>query len=115
MDVVKQHKSGGQCRNDPHDRSHLAAAPGQRVKQRVRERNGRKEAVVQVEGKSIQAPGSKQTVSGSVKGLAWVEIDTGVVVEATISKEFEFDTSSEGVKKHISGENEYKITRGAAQ
>ncbi len=81
----------------------------------VRERNGRKEAVVQVEGKSIQAPGSKQTVSGSVKGLAWVEIDTGVVVEATISKEFEFDTSSEGVKKHISGENEYKITRGAAQ
>ncbi len=81
----------------------------------VRERNGRKEAVVQVEGKSIQAPGSKQTVTGSVKGLAWVEIDTGVVVEATITKEFEFDTSGEGVKKRVTGENEFKITRGAAQ
>jgi S1-C subfamily serine protease len=81
----------------------------------VRERNGRKEAVVQVEGKSIQSPGAKQTVSGSVKGLAWVEIDTGVVVEATIKKEFELDTSGEGAKKRVSGENEYKITRGTAQ
>lgn len=81
----------------------------------VRERNGRKEAVVQVEGKSVQAPGTRQTVTGSVKGLAWVELDTGVVVEATIKKEFELDTSGEGVKKRLTGENEYKISRGTAQ
>ncbi len=81
----------------------------------VRERGGRKEAVIKVVGKSIQAPGVKQTVSGEVSGIAWVEIDTGVVVEATIKKVFELDTSSAGTKKRVTGVNEYKISRGYAQ
>ena len=80
-----------------------------------RDRAGKKEAVVLIEGKSVQAAGAKEGVSGSIKGTAWIEIDTGIVVEAEIHKEFDIDSSSDGLKKHVSGVFDYKVTRGSAQ
>lgn len=80
-----------------------------------RDRAGKKEAVVLIEGKSVQAAGAKEAVSGSIKGTAWIEIDTGIVVEAEIHKEFDIDSSSDGLKKHVSGVFDYKVTRGSAQ
>lgn len=79
-----------------------------------RERAGKKEAVIVVEGKVTQAQGAKETASGELKGLALVEIDTGTVVESEIESEFELDTSGEGTKKRVSGINKYKLSRGAA-
>ena len=80
-----------------------------------RDRAGKKEAVVLIEGKSVQAAGAKEAVSGSIKGTAWIEIDTGIIVEAEIHKEFDIDSSSDGLKKHVSGVFDYKVTRGSAQ
>ncbi len=80
-----------------------------------RDRAGKKEAVVLIEGKSVQAAGAKEAVNGSIKGTAWIEIDTGIVVEAEIHKEFDIDSSSDGLKKHVTGVFDYKVSRGSAQ
>jgi len=80
-----------------------------------RDRAGKKEAVVLIEGKSVQAAGAKEAVNGSIKGTAWIEIDTGIVVEAEIHKEFDIDSSSDGLKKHVTGVFDYKMSRGSAQ
>ncbi len=80
-----------------------------------RDRAGKKEAVVLIEGKSVQAAGAAEAVSGSIKGIAWIEIDTGIVVEAEIHKEFDIDSSSDGLKKHVTGLFDYKVSRGSAQ
>lgn len=79
------------------------------------ERDGRKEAVVEVEGKSVRGPGSKENVTGAVKGRVWVELDTGVVMKAEIEKDFEIDTSRDGQKKKLSSLNTFKLDRSAAQ
>lgn len=81
----------------------------------MRERAGRKEAVVSVSGKSLPAAGTKEAVKGSLKGIVWVEVETGVVVQAELEKEFELDTSRDGQKKKLSVLNTFKIDRGSAQ
>ena len=81
-----------------------------------RMRAGEKEAVVKIEGKIEPAPGTsaESGASGQIKGYAYIDLDTGTVLEAEIEKEMEIDTSSGGVKKRISGINKYKLTRGSA-
>jgi len=79
-----------------------------------RERAGKKEAVVLIEGKIAQAPGAKETASGTLKGMALIELDSGMVVDSKMESEFELDTSGDGQKKKLSGINKFKLTRGAS-
>lgn len=79
----------------------------------IRTREGRKEAMVLVEGKMSRAPGVNYGANGSIKGWAAVDLNTGVVLEATIERDFEIDTSSKGVKKYAYGVFVYKINRSA--
>ncbi len=80
----------------------------------TRERGGRREAVIRVEGTigpmAGAAPGS---ATGSVKGMVLVEEDTGMIVDSDVKRQFEIDSSEKGVKKRLSGIDEFKITRGA--
>ena len=81
----------------------------------VRERaGGRREAVIRVEGAIVPmagaAPGS---ATGSVAGTVLVEEDTGMIVDSDIKRQFEIDSSERGVKKRLSGIDEFKIARGA--
>jgi S1-C subfamily serine protease len=78
----------------------------------TRVRGGRKEAVVRVEGKVTPAAGrSKDSAAGMTKGFAFVDIASGVVLEAEIESEFELDTSHDGLKQRSYSINEYKLTR----
>jgi hypothetical protein len=79
-----------------------------------RERAGKKEAVVTIEGKVSQAPGVKETATGAMKGTALVDLDSGAVVECDLENEIELDTSGDGVKKKVSGINKFKFSRGAS-
>jgi hypothetical protein len=79
----------------------------------LRQRLGKTEAVVRIEGKVGNAPGAKETAAGEVKGYAMVEIDTGAVVFAEVESDFEVDSSSGGIKKKLSGVNKYNLTRGS--
>ncbi len=81
-----------------------------------RVRTGQKEAVVQIEGKVTAAPGAKATegASGVVKGFAYIDINTGTVLDAEVEIEFEIDTSANNIKKRLSGINKFKLTRGSA-
>jgi S1-C subfamily serine protease len=81
-----------------------------------RMRAGVKEAVVKIEGKIETAPGTsaESGASGLLKGHAYIDLDTGTVLEAEVEKELEIDTSLGGVKKRISGINKYKLSRGSA-
>jgi S1-C subfamily serine protease len=79
-----------------------------------RERAGKREAVILIEGKVAQAPGSRETATGQMKGMALVDLDGGVVVECDLDNEIELDTSGDGVKKRVSAINKYKLSRGAA-
>lgn len=79
-----------------------------------RERGGKKEAVIKVEGKISQAAGTKEDARGEMKGMAYVELDTGIVFEAELESEFELDSSSDGLEKKVSGINKYSIQRGSA-
>lgn len=81
-----------------------------------RQRAGVKEAVVKIEGKIVTAPGTsaESGATGRLKGHAYIDLDTGTVLEAEVEKELEIDTSAGGVKKRISGINKYKLSRGSA-
>jgi hypothetical protein len=79
-----------------------------------RERGGRREAVVLVEGKVSPAAGTKDNVQGESKGYALIELDTGLVTKADVKKFMEMDTSSNGKRKRFSGGNHYLVTRGTA-
>lgn len=79
----------------------------------IRERLGRREAVVSVEGTISPMGGAAAgSASGTVKGMVLVEEDTGMIVESDIKRQFEIDSSEKGVKKRLSGIDEFKITRG---
>ncbi|HET6572629.1 MAG TPA: trypsin-like peptidase domain-containing protein [Fimbriiglobus sp.] len=82
----------------------------------TRMRGGVKEAVIKIEGKIVTAPGTKAEngARGLLKGHAYIDLDTGTVLEAEVEKELEIDTSAGGVKKRISGINTYKLSRGSA-
>ena len=79
----------------------------------IRERLGRREAVVSVEGNISPMGGAAAgSASGTVKGMVLVEEDTGMIVESDMKRQFEIDSSEKGVKKRLSGVDEFKITRG---
>ncbi len=80
----------------------------------TRERGGRSEAVVRVEGVIVPMPGATPgSATGTVKGLVLIEESTGMVVDSDIKRQFEIDSSEKGVKKRLSGIDEFKISRGA--
>ena len=83
----------------------------------TRTRVGQKEAVIRVEGVIKPAAGvaTQGGASGSVKGYAYVDLDTGTVLESELKKEFEMDSSSDGARKVIASVSNFKITRGTAQ
>ena len=83
----------------------------------TRTRVGQKEAVIRVEGVIKPAAGvaTQGGASGSVKGYAYVDLDTGTVLECELRKEFEMDSSSDGARKVIASVSNFKITRGTAQ
>jgi S1-C subfamily serine protease len=82
----------------------------------ARLRAGVKEAVVKVDGKIVVPPGSPagSFATGSIKGYVYVDLNTGTILEADIEKDYELDSSSDGLKKRISGINKYKLSRGTA-
>ena len=82
----------------------------------TRTRIGQKEAVIRIEGVIKPAPGSSVAggANGLLKGYAYIDLDTGTVLESELHREFEMDSSSDGVKKMVSGVNNYKVTRGTA-
>jgi S1-C subfamily serine protease len=81
----------------------------------TRVRAGQKEAVVKVEAKILPAAGARAgTASGEIHGYVSIDVDTGIVIEADIEREFELDTSEAGIKKRVSGIKESKLTRGTA-
>lgn len=78
-----------------------------------RVRGGRKEAVITVTGKVTPASGKpKDSASGFMKGFAFVDINTGVVIDAEIESEFDLDTSAFGLKQRTYSLNKYVLTRG---
>ena len=81
----------------------------------TRTRAGMKEAVVKIAGNLKSAPGTVvgRGTTGFVKGYAYVDLDTGILREASIVREFELDSTEDGVKKSIAGVNRYKVVRGA--
>jgi len=82
----------------------------------TRVRAGTKEGVVRIEGTITTAPGAKaeEGATGMFKGYVYVDLDTGMVVEAEVSKEFELDVSGDGQRKRLSGINTYKLSRGGS-
>ena len=65
-------------------------------------------------GKIKPMPGAAEnSASGTVKGMVLIEEETGVIVDSDIKRNFEVDSSERGVKKRLSGVDEFKITRGA--
>jgi S1-C subfamily serine protease len=81
--------------------------------QGTRTRAGRKEAVIKVTGKITPASGqAKDSANGKTKGYAFVDVATGVVVDAEIETDFEIDTSIEGTKRRSYSQNKYVLTRG---
>ncbi len=80
----------------------------------TRTREGRKEAMIEIDGKIAQAKGMSYTASGVVTGYAMIELDTGIIIDTHIDKEFEVDTSVKGIKKAASGFYTYDVKRSAA-
>jgi S1-C subfamily serine protease len=81
----------------------------------LRDHGGKKEIVVQIEGTVQPAKGTPpNSASGSVKGFARIDEATGVITESEIKHEFEIDSSEKGVKKRISGIEDYKLSRSPA-
>jgi S1-C subfamily serine protease len=80
----------------------------------MRQRQGSNEAVVRIEGVVGPAPGSSAAASGQIKGYATIECATGTVVFAEIESDFEVDSSSEGLRKKVSGVSKYTLTRGSS-
>lgn len=81
-----------------------------------RTRAGVKEAVVKIEGTISTAPGTSADsgATGRLKGYAYIDLDTGTVLEAEVEKDLEVDSSADNIKKRISGTNKYKLSRGSA-
>jgi S1-C subfamily serine protease len=80
-----------------------------------RVRGGRKEAVIKVSGKVTPASGKpKDSASGFMKGFAFVDINTGIVIDAEIESEFDLDTSAFGLKQRTYSLNKYTLTRGGS-
>ncbi|MFO0935053.1 MAG: trypsin-like peptidase domain-containing protein [Gemmataceae bacterium] len=78
-------------------------------------RGGRKEAVIKVDGKIVPAAGKgDKSASGYTKGYAYVDVSSGIVVDAEIESEFELDTSIQGLKQRSYSLNKYNLTRGGA-
>ncbi|OWK35847.1 hypothetical protein FRUB_08410 [Fimbriiglobus ruber] len=79
-----------------------------------RTRGGVSEGVIRVDG-VITAPngGSGIGASGQLRGYAYIDLASGIVLEAEIDKDFEIDTTKDGVKKRVSGINTYKLSRTA--
>ena len=83
------------------------------IYQGSRTRGGRKEAVIKVDGKITPAAGKgDKSARGFTKGYAFVDLNTGVVVDAEIESEFELDTSIQGLKQRSYSLNKYNLTRG---
>jgi S1-C subfamily serine protease len=80
----------------------------------MRQRQGSNEAVIRIEGAVGPAPGSSAAASGQIKGYATIECETGTVVFAEIESDFEVDSSSEGLRKKVSGISKYTLTRGSS-
>jgi S1-C subfamily serine protease len=79
----------------------------------VRTRAGKKEAVVRIAGKATPAAGRPaDTVTGEIKGSAYIDLNSGTVLYADIESEVEVDSSERGFKKKLSFLEKYKITRG---
>jgi S1-C subfamily serine protease len=79
----------------------------------VRTRGGKREAVIKVTGKALPAAGSaKESVSGTIKGFAFVDTNGGVVLQAEIEKDIDLDTSEQGFKKKASLLEKIKVVRG---
>ncbi|MGL6076855.1 MAG: trypsin-like peptidase domain-containing protein [Fimbriiglobus sp.] len=81
----------------------------------TRTRNGTKEAVIKLEGTIKPAAGSSAGATGILKGYAYVDLDTGTLLDSELKKEFEMDTSRDGVKLMVSGISTQRVTRGSAQ
>ena len=80
----------------------------------LRDRGGRREAVVKVEGTiNPMAGATPGSATGTVKGTVLIEEETGVIVDSDIKRHFEIDSSERGIKKRLTGIDEFKITRGA--
>jgi len=81
----------------------------------TRVRLGQKEAVVEVRGVIKPAAGTRAgSATGTVKGYAAIDLDTGTLLVSELNKEFQVDSSSDGIKKVIAGVFNYKVTRGSA-
>ena len=78
----------------------------------LRERGGRREAVVLVEGTIAPPPGASIVAAGTVRGLVYFESETGVIVESEIRRQFEIDSSEKGPRKQLTGSVEFKLVRG---
>ena len=75
----------------------------------LRERGGRREAVVLVEGAIAPPVGASTGAVGTVRGLVYLECETGAIVESEIRRQFEIDSSEKGSRKQLTGSVEVKI------
>lgn len=81
----------------------------------VRTREGRKEAVVEVEGNVMPLKGKKpDSAKGNVKGRAIVELDTGTVLDSVQDFEFEVDVSARGTQRTLVGKKVAKLKRSSS-
>ncbi len=79
----------------------------------VRTRGGKREAVVKVSGKALPAAGrQKDSVTGELKGFAYIDINGGTISTSDIEIDVEIDSSEQGFKKKIAFLEKYKIVRG---
>ena len=78
----------------------------------LRERGGRREAVVLIEGAIAPPVGASTGAVGTVRGLVYLESETGVIVESEIRLQFEIDSSEKGPRKQLTGSVEVKLARG---
>ncbi len=78
----------------------------------LRERGGRREAVVLVEGAIAPPVGALTGAVGTVRGLVYLESETGVIVESEIRLQFEIDSYEKGPRKQLTGSVEFKFVRG---
>ncbi len=125
--VVDEPKAKGGSEEPPEPGRGTATRKGRKVREYkfaeqleytylgTRTRQGTKEAVLKVTGVIRPAAGTATgSSSGLLKGYAYIDLDTGTVLECELHREFEIDSSGDGIKKRISGSNDYKVVRGSA-
>ncbi len=81
----------------------------------LRDRAGRTEAVVGVNGVVAPRPGAAVAVSGSVWGEATVDLESGEVMTADLHRSFDLGFGPGGPKRRWSGTEELSLRRGAAE